>query len=729
MKRILATLLLMLGTAYGQDVVIPHVTQPDGTTITILNGALSAPALRPATNYSVADWPAGSLVKYTSGVYSVWQAGTHIYSTPTAYPSYSTGTNLVVPTPGSHPQWIGFTKDGAAGADGSQGATGVAGQDGAGGLTFGQYQTVTPFTTNSVVYYTDAGNTQAWYVGLATSSNATPNTSTSSWRVVFRAVAGANGSSGANGFGNLQLNEWSASFSYTTNGLTNYVAVYSNGFYLGLLGSTNIAPDTSTSTWRRLAFVTNGANGATGAQGPAGSDGTATYITNISQSIQITTGSVQWVAVSGAANSNGAPSGLIFTNGSTLAISTNTNGIAVITIPTNSGGGSGTSPYTIGGVGGIRATNIVVDRMSSSTGSVVLGGSGHAVTGNFNVVVGGQDNHKDYRGDNNFIGGGAGAWLAEAYASVICGGESNGIHPGTPLYGAFVGGGSGNYCGGNRASIVGGFFNVCQPDYGSVVGGDLNTIWLAADASFIGGGSRNYITNGLENAIICGSDNTIGGFGGSSGTIRRNTIGGCKNHITSTDGTVVDGCTVFGEENYIFDADHSGILGGRTNQVFSHGQASVIACGYGNRGNSASSLIGGSFCSASNSVQDEQGGGSFAFGYRANAAFAGDFVWAAKGSNSNLEFAATATNQFLVNVPGGGVGINTAAPSSALTVNGTITYDANWFYAPCRLVTNAVPYAYTPVMIGCRLLDTGSNITWTAYGLTTNDWHNKAGLL
>jgi hypothetical protein len=60
---------------------------------------------------------------------------------------------------------------------------------------------------------------------------------------------------------------------------------------------------------------------------------------------------------------------------------------------------------------------------------------------------------------------------------------------------------------------------------------------------------------------------------------------------------------------------------------------------------------------------------AFAAGRRAKANRTGAFVWA---DSTDADFAATATNQFLVRASGG-VGINKNNPATALDVNGTVT--------------------------------------------------------
>lgn len=92
----------------------------------------------------------------------------------------------------------------------------------------------------------------------------------------------------------------------------------------------------------------------------------------------------------------------------------------------------------------------------------------------------------------------------------------------------------------------------------------------------------------------------------------------------------------------------------------------AVALGWGNTASGAQSTAMGLFTTAS-------GYHSTAMGYRAKAIHNGSLVWA---DAQDADFGSTAANQFLIRA-GGGVGINTTNPQTALHVGGTITATGN----------------------------------------------------
>ncbi len=101
----------------------------------------------------------------------------------------------------------------------------------------------------------------------------------------------------------------------------------------------------------------------------------------------------------------------------------------------------------------------------------------------------------------------------------------------------------------------------------------------------------------------------------------------------------------------------------------------TISGGLRNEGNGIGATVGGGEYNFANgqfatvpggNVNTASGDFSFAAGNRAQALYQGDFVWA---DSQASDFISTANDQFLIRA-GGGVGINTASPDAALTVNG-----------------------------------------------------------
>ncbi|HET7375511.1 MAG TPA: tail fiber domain-containing protein, partial [Anaerolineae bacterium] len=153
--------------------------------------------------------------------------------------------------------------------------------------------------------------------------------------------------------------------------------------------------------------------------------------------------------------------------------------------------------------------------------------------------------------------------------------------------------------------------NRVQADFGTVGGGVDNT--ASDDQSTIGGGRGNTASN-VWATIAGGFENTASGL--------LTTIGGGFNNTASNRGATVGG----GEDN-IVSGYHATIPGGSSNSA---------------------------------TMSD-----TLAAGHRAQANHTGAFVWA---DSTEADFASTGNNQFLIRAAGG-VGINTNAPSSDLTIS------------------------------------------------------------
>jgi len=175
----------------------------------------------------------------------------------------------------------------------------------------------------------------------------------------------------------------------------------------------------------------------------------------------------------------------------------------------------------IAGVG-IGSTSI------NSTGSMIAGGSGHHISGDYDTIAGGTLNNIS-GGDFNFIGGGSQIDLTgSAYSSSI-GGKNNDI-----------------------------FYS----DY-AIIGGGRNNKIESATVAFIGGGSSNEIHDGVS-AIAGGVSNLISGGNGYS------FVGG-------------------GEENMVYGT-FSSILGGEGNKVY--GNDAVTLGGWFSESTGKFALVG-----------------------------------------------------------------------------------------------------------------------------------------
>jgi len=267
----------------------------------------------------------------------------------------------------------------------------------------------------------------------------------------------------------------------------------------------------------------------------------------------------------------------------------------------------------------------------------------NSVAADFGSIGGGIGNAIQNNSIRSTIGGGQFNTIqANAAASIIGGGYSNTIQ--TNAIGSFIGGGQNNTIRTNASGST-------------IGGGQLNAIWAYASSSTIGGGAGNTIqgTNDFQSAL-----STIGGGGNNTiQTSAENSVigGGSYNTIKSGAGT-----STIGGGNYNTiqgGAAGSAIGGGIRNTIQANGGWSTINGGISN-------LTTGSYATVPGGDQNVAGTNSFAAGHRAKATNTGTFVWA---DSTDVDFASTADNQFLIRASGG-VGIGANNPDAALTVNG-----------------------------------------------------------
>jgi Leucine-rich repeat (LRR) protein len=171
-------------------------------------------------------------------------------------------------------------------------------------------------------------------------------------------------------------------------------------------------------------------------------------------------------------------------------------------------------------------------------GSVVSGGSGNSISGQYGVIGGGSSNKVEVtyashstisggtenivNGDRSSIGGGSFNTIASAGGSVISGGQNNFI---SESHGT-IGGGEGNRIEGGDES-----------EHATISGGLQNRVFPEAAMSVIGGGYRNKCSGRL--ATISGGDNNNIEEIGEFGTIG----GGLNNSIKSGGGTIGGGAS------------------------------------------------------------------------------------------------------------------------------------------------------------------------------------------
>ncbi len=177
--------------------------------------------------------------------------------------------------------------------------------------------------------------------------------------------------------------------------------------------------------------------------------------------------------------------------------------------------------------------------------------------------------------------------------------------------------------------------------------------------NLIGGSSNNSVGSGVKGATISG-----GGWSGANNEVTADfgTIGGgSDNHAYGEHATVAGG-----EEGFA-TARSATVGGGHDNQA--SGEFATVAGGYENTATAEAATAGGGHFNRAQGAYATVPGGkdnraagrySFAAGHRAWASHDGAFVWA---DTTNMEFASTAPNQFLIRASGG-VGIGTESPNS-----------------------------------------------------------------
>ena len=417
--------------------------------------------------------------------------------------------------------------------------------------------------------------------------------------------------------------------------------------------------------------------------------------------------------------------------GANVALNTVGN---TITISATTPPGSNGPSWGIGGNLGTTAGNFVgtaddkpLELRVNNTRALrlELSGSGqpNVIGGNTNntlaaglvgsVIAGGATNSVGATSHWSMIGGGRANTIRDnAQLSGINSGYANEIQTGAQY--AVIGGGYNNrlQSNGTAAVIGGGYLNTVAPSapyavlaggrenliqsnvsYATISGGYRNTNETAAHYSAIGGGIQNTIRSNAQYTVINGGyANTI------EAGAHYSQVGGGRENLVQPNAqyTAIGGG--FRNTNQT-RAHYSAIGGGVFNTIQSNAQFSVISGGYGHTiaTNSQTSAIGGG---QSNTVQSNAsfstiaggnqnvisndafyatvaggnqnlaaGNYALAAGNRAKANHRGAFVWA---DSTAADFGSTANNQFLIRA-GGGVGIGTAQPASALHVAGTVT--------------------------------------------------------
>lgn len=275
-------------------------------------------------------------------------------------------------------------------------------------------------------------------------------------------------------------------------------------------------------------------------------------------------------------------------------------------------------------VGGQSALRLEPAQKSSPN---VIGGSGFNTTsnGSWGVTIAGGGQY----GFPNNVTVNAGA-IGGGYGNTVSG------------YAATVGGGQFNTAGAGEAVVGGGNENRATGDTSTVSGGGYNN--ASGYLSTVGGGLYN-VASGERSTLAGGNQNNASGYGATVG-------GGIANTNTGNIATIGGG-----DHNYV-SASEGTVAGGQVNTASGTYQ-STVGGGYDNQATNSYATVPGGSANVAGGIY------SLAAGRRAKAVHTGAFVWA---DSQNADFSSTANDQFLVRAKGG-VGINTANPVGALSVN------------------------------------------------------------
>ena len=186
-----------------------------------------------------------------------------------------------------------------------------------------------------------------------------------------------------------------------------------------------------------------------------------------------------------------------------------------------------------------KAVISATDSNVYSTGSVIIAGSGHVISGDFDFIGGGAINDID-GGDFGFIGGGSGHCITGSNYSSSVGGYNNDIYS-------------------TKAAFIGGGFNNLIESGGlvSAIAGGYSGIITDSNFGFVGGGARNHILSGSDGGVI------VGGYGNKLDEASvYSVIGGGRNNTLSGRYSFVAG----GLQNRL-SGESSAILAGNHNEI------------------------------------------------------------------------------------------------------------------------------------------------------------------
>ena len=203
---------------------------------------------------------------------------------------------------------------------------------------------------------------------------------------------------------------------------------------------------------------------------------------------------------------------------------------------------------------GHKAIMAAFDSNIYSTGSVIVAGSGHVISGDYDIIAGGA-------------------------TAIISGGNFN-----------FIGGGSGvDITGSAYSSSIGGYNNDIQKASQSVIGGGYSNLIKDSESAALFGGVSNTITGNGWGFIGGGEENIVSGSHASILGGEVNRAYGYQSSVAGGGGNEVHGRYAFvgGGEYNIVSGNHSFGLGRNARVAYAHSGAGVLADGQ-NRNHSSS---------------------------------------------------------------------------------------------------------------------------------------------
>jgi hypothetical protein len=233
---------------------------------------------------------------------------------------------------------------------------------------------------------------------------------------------------------------------------------------------------------------------------------------------------------------------------------------------------------------------------SLSSNSIVMGVS-NDLSGAGSAVIGGSVHL--LKGDNSFIGGGAGNWIINANGAAIIGGSVNKVSG----HNSIILAGQLNRLNGVYSAIVAGYNNLNQGGgFNTILNGQLNLLDIDTSYCTIGGGFNNkirgiisasVIANGFSNLINLSTNCFIG-----AGTENQMVPDSHHSSIVGGVTNIMSGqrCFIGGGDYAFMSGDYNVIVGGNGNVII--GKKHFIGGGVANRIETYGILDEGNFIGA-----------------------------------------------------------------------------------------------------------------------------------